>query len=119
MRVVASITLDILSGNMEKEGSTDRAKQLTPFGAFVKTRTKPLNIYITFSEITNKTFENEEKCSYPKYVKANSKVACGVKLPEWLTMTESKQKCESMGASLPDIRSSSENNYYLQYLKVS
>ncbi len=87
------------------------------FYSFILQDQLTIRFLILFIELSAK----EAKCSYHHFVKGNQQTLCGVKLPppHHSTMREAREKCEDIGASLPDIRSSDENNYYHEIMKVS
>lgn len=57
-------------------------------------------------------------CLSSLYSKKNASVACGIKLEELSNQTDAILSCQKLKATLPDIRSMEENNYYQQLIQV-
>lgn len=57
-------------------------------------------------------------CTTGLFVKKNGSLACGIYLTYQYGVTTARRNCQLFGASLPDIRSAEENEFYLSYNQV-
>ncbi len=54
-------------------------------------------------------------CSTPTYLKKDGFSACGIFLGGLYNFTEAEEKCQNLGAKLPDILSEEENEIISKY----